>query len=253
MVGWSWLVMVVPLASGEPAWVAPADLAAELAAGADVRVVDLRDDATHAAGHVRESVRLGPRELRASAALARHPVVLVAPAVNPCAATALLGGLADAGFTRVRVLRGGLEAWILEGFPVERATGPVPSEPFVLRPRDLVEALRCPAVSVVLVDADGAVTSMLRGDVRHPRLRTVPHKTAPPALRAQEILVVAGQDAARARALAARWRAEQRGAVFALGAPAAEWVHLLRAETPGPPARCETCGSDDGGPPPAAR
>jgi rhodanese-related sulfurtransferase len=115
------------------------DVAAALGSGTFV-LLDSRDAAAWAQGHVPGAVHLPGREIPARAAEELDPAVPVVtycwgPGCNGATRAAL--ALARLGF-RVREMIGGFEYWAREGLPVETAEG-------VFRPD--VDPLTAPAVS----------------------------------------------------------------------------------------------------------
>jgi rhodanese-related sulfurtransferase len=101
------------------------DLKRQLDAGEDLLLLDVRPAAEFAGewGHVREARRLPLEELpQRLAELKEHqhrPIRLICRTDKRSAQAARL--LADAGFTDTQVIRGGMTAWLAQGWPVAGA------------------------------------------------------------------------------------------------------------------------------------
>ena len=117
--------------SGGPAveFVTVEELKAKVAAGGPVTIIDVRAAAVYAAADekIKGALRLKLRRLRSRLG---HPPLKDLPrdreVVTYCACPADDAGiraarlLAQAGFKRVRVLKGGWEAWLAAGGPIEQ-------------------------------------------------------------------------------------------------------------------------------------
>ena len=87
------------------------------------QVVDLRDTAAFAAGHVTGARNLAPRTARQRRRVAEEiqgQACWCCIARRGSAAASLTRQLHAAGFTKVFTLRGGLAAWRAEGLPLQR-------------------------------------------------------------------------------------------------------------------------------------
>lgn len=85
-------------------------------------VVDLRDSAAFAAGHVTGARNLAPEQRDAAAESLKKfkDRMLVLYCEEGTRAASLTRQLHAAGFTKVFTLRGGLAAWRAEGLPLQR-------------------------------------------------------------------------------------------------------------------------------------
>lgn len=85
-------------------------------------VVDLRDSAAFAAGHVTGARNLAPEQRDGAAESLKKfkDRMLVLYCEQGTTATSLTRQLHAAGFTKVFTLRGGLAAWRAEGLPLQR-------------------------------------------------------------------------------------------------------------------------------------
>jgi rhodanese-related sulfurtransferase len=104
-------------------WIDVTNLKSELDNGKPVNIVDVRgpDEFNGPLGHISSSRNIPVAELSARlselAGLENEMVVLVCRTDKRSAAAART--LTDAGFTKIRVLRRGMEQWNQEGLPVE--------------------------------------------------------------------------------------------------------------------------------------
>ncbi len=112
----------------EPDWIEAGELAGLLAGPGGVAVLDVRsaDEFAGTLGHIGGALNLNvtelPQRLEELGALAAKPVVLVCHTDKRSARAA--GLLRDAGFSDVRVLRGGMVRWSEAGLPVADRLAP---------------------------------------------------------------------------------------------------------------------------------
>jgi len=113
---------------GAVRWIEPDDLARRLTDGSGIAVIDVRgpDEFTGPLGHIGTALNLPvgelPDRLIEINALKDKPVIVVCRTDKRSANAAAL--LRDAGFRDPRVLRGGMEQWNRNGFPVEDRSVP---------------------------------------------------------------------------------------------------------------------------------
>lgn len=108
----------------------PTDLSAALAAGKNVKLIDVRTPSEFGEVHLEGSElmpldRLDPAALSASAESA-DPCVLICRTGRR--ATQAQERLAAASFSRTLVLDGGVDAWVAQGFPVNRGASTISLE-----------------------------------------------------------------------------------------------------------------------------
>ncbi|MEW5848164.1 MAG: rhodanese-like domain-containing protein [Myxococcota bacterium] len=245
------LLLLAAVASPNEGWIDPSALAEKLKDSAhDLRVIDTRDDVDFNRGHIRESLHMPGTEARHRAFLKRHDVVLLYGQGNPCPAMELAERMRADGFTRVRVLEGGMEAWVAAGQPVEeqqdpsmrQSTSPV-MEPGALTARELEALLRCKEVTPVILDLDGEMATALKSAQTKPRVT----KTAP---KAKEVtwrtpVVVVNATGRGVAEEAARLREQKVGpAVFWLEGGVEAWRMWKQARSSlPPPEKCPGCGT----------
>ena len=117
------LLRLVERLRGSPAWIEASELKRRLDRGEAVTVVDVRgrDEFVGPLGHIATARNIPVAELESRlaelAGLERGPVVLVCRTDKRSAMAART--LRAAGFTRVNVLRRGMEQWNETGLPVE--------------------------------------------------------------------------------------------------------------------------------------
>jgi len=105
-------------------WISPEDAAA-LLAGSGVAIVDTRSRAAYEGGHIADALHvpmdtgtLDPTALAGFSAF--ETVIAYCDAVGQCArSTRFAGLLSTSGFRDVRVLEGGIAAWLADGRAAE--------------------------------------------------------------------------------------------------------------------------------------
>ena len=104
----------------DPFEVTPADLKQRQAAGEQLYILDVREPAEYADGHIAGSklIPLGQLANRISGLPQDRPIVAVCRSGNR--SSVAQGVLKRAGFTNVLNLRGGMLAWARSGLPVKR-------------------------------------------------------------------------------------------------------------------------------------
>jgi rhodanese-related sulfurtransferase len=100
------------------------DLRRLIEGGLPPAIVDVRTTRSFAAQHIPGALRMTLEEVDAQlAALPRDgEIVLYCTCPNEASAARVARLLMDRGFTRVRPLEGGLDAWIAAGLPVDEET-----------------------------------------------------------------------------------------------------------------------------------
>jgi rhodanese-related sulfurtransferase len=125
----SWLPQLIGRLRAPFAWIEAGELKRRLEGGEAVTIIDVRgaDEFVGPLGHIAGARNIPVADLGAHlgelSALTREPIVLVCRTDKRSAAAAHT--LRAAGFTRIGVLRRGMERWNEAGLPVDaRAAGP---------------------------------------------------------------------------------------------------------------------------------
>jgi len=106
--------------TADPSELTPADVQRRQAAGERLFILDVREPAEYAEGHIAGStlIPLGQLANRIGKLPQDRPIVAVCRSGNR--SSAALSVLTRAGFTNVLNLRGGMTAWARSGLPTKR-------------------------------------------------------------------------------------------------------------------------------------
>ncbi len=90
----------------------------------DAQVVDVRDPAEYAAGHLSESRNIPAAQLEGRIGelekLKDQPLILICQ--TGARASGACGRLTKLGFAKVHILGGGIESWVQAGLPIKKGT-----------------------------------------------------------------------------------------------------------------------------------